>query len=853
MPCCFKKDQLTSGNKTKMNYFMKCLGDNTKEEKQDKTLGDKLYILQETNKIQPDRYIYLPKYLDIFFNKVWNHDHMIKNHYLIESKSGYYFKYTVKHEHLHFLIALANIYDKTIEQLLESLVTFINKDKNDTIMTYLNNGDIAETFKSRGGLIDYLVYKNNLDFDIIGELASLPGAITPKGIIYYILNKQTSTVKKSLEKEQITEKYYLDCMNPENYYQLDEDRDIIILIKEGKYYFPIYKVTRNEKVNKKIVLQKYFSAKGPESKVIEELRNYHLKSCMNSIVNKISTNINLVAKNIINKLLQSNDKIDIQILKQYIDDRHKCKYLELNNGLFLPVVPSGISYMYPFVSIRTIKNNWLKMSDTIKLLDKIERILKLNYVPKSVIYDKKSGSKIRIISIMLFNDMIVPIQNEEVTEESIKKLALSIRYMALEESINMEIINYNNDNVYDTRGKSVKEHNYNSESYNLFRLELSSYLSKDVKTLEDIIRIVRGNMDNKDKKYELRKILFKITNAKLASEYKVKSSNTDPFVFLSKQLPNLKDYIVSNIRDYCDINKTADKCSKNLHCMWSKDSCKLSLMEDMIINFVNMVIEEMIQDSIKFKEIIQESSYYVSDIVDYTQFTNRPNQKIIKAANFNIKKLMAELFGKDKIPIVGKRQAIKNFGIENEVEEVYPELIELGNQYMQEIIPNKDSIIRAYINSYYWINNMLYDIESRNLGYISDLQTDITYLFKANIIDWVQTREKSNDTIKKYLKTYFKDEHNFFESALNKFRKSSFNTDGIVELYILSHLIDIPIVVYDNYSNVKYIFLQGEIPITPETIKNFTQEKNLNKTIFLKFDYDSSSSIPNKIYSLYYL
>ena len=73
-----------------------------------------------------------------------------------------------------------------------------------------------------------------------------------------------------------------------------------------------------------------------------------------------------------------------------------------------------------------------------------------------------------------------------------------------------------------------------------------------------------------------------------------------------------------------------------------------------------------------------------------------------------------------------------------------------------------------------------------------------------------------------------------------------------MELYILSLIIPVPIVVYDNYSNVKYIFLQGEIEVTPETIKNFTQEKNLNKTIFLKFDYDNSSTIPKNIYSIYY-
>ena len=178
----------------------------------------------------------------------------------------------------------------------------------------------------------------------------------------------------------------------------------------------------------------------------------------------------------------------------------------------------------------------------------------------------------------------------------------------------------------------------------------------------------------------------------------------------------------------------------------------------------------------------------------------------------------------------------------------------MGKQYIQKITPNKDSIIRAYVNSYYWMNNQLYDIESRNLGYYNDLQTNITYLFKANIIDWVQNNvKKGNDKVKKYLQNYFKDTDNFFESTLNKFRKSSFNTDGKIELYILSHIIPNPIVVYDNFSNVKYIFLQGEVEVNDETIKNFTNEKNINKTIFLKFDYDNSTTIPKNIYSIYYL
>lgn len=867
MPCCFKKDHLSGANKEKRNYFLECIGQQPKEDKSEKvptgSLGDKLYILQDTNKIQEGRFIYLPKYLDIFFNKIWDHDQKIKNHYLLESKSGYFFKYTVKHDYYHFLAALANIYDMSIDKIIDLMIKFIEKDSDKKFFTYLNNGDISESFKTPENYIGYIKSSNYLEWDIIGELSAIPGTVSQRGINFYIMNKQTLIVKKALEKERIKERYYLDCLNPENYYQLDEDRDIVILIKEGKYYFPIYRVQKDEKVNKKIKLDKFFkfdsNDKSTLPKILSELKNYHLKSCKNTLINQISVNNALSAKNIIEKIDDLKNS-PIKIKKQYIDDRHKSKYLELENGLFLPTKPSGISYSYPFTSIRNIKTKWLDLETSIKLLKTIDSVLNLDYKPKNIFYDKKDGNKIRIISILLENGLTLPITEEMIDEKDIKKLGLAIKFQPLEETINQEIIKYNNEIIYDDRSKSVKEHNYMSESYNLYRLELSLFLNENDDIKEKIIAIVRDSkIDKKEKKHELRKILFQIIDPKLLSEYKLGSkektggSKSDKnMAFLTKDIPDLKHYLISNVRDYCRINNNKDKCMLNPHCGWKNDTCKLQLLDYLAVDFVNRIIEEMIQDGIQFKEIIQESNYYVSDIVDYTQYTNRTNQKIIKASNFNLNKLMSELFGKDKVPTIGRRQISKSYN--DVLEDIFPELIELGKQFIQMIVPNKDSIIRAYVNSYYWMNNPLYDIESRNLGYVSDLQTNITYLFKANIIDFIQNNlVKGDPEIKKYLEKYFSNDGNFFESTLNKFRKTSFNTDGKVELFILSHLIPIPIVVYDNYSNVKYIFLQGEIPVSNDNIKKFTSESNINKTIFLKFDYDSSSIIPKNIYSIYYL
>ena len=69
---------------------------------------------------------------------------------------------------------------------------------------------------------------------------------------------------------------------------------------------------------------------------------------------------------------------------------------------------------------------------------------------------------------------------------------------------------------------------------------------------------------------------------------------------------------------------------------------------------------------------------------------------------------------------------------------------------------------------------------------------------------------------------------------------------------ILSHIFINPIVVYDNYSNVKYLFNEGPIKINRDTIKNFTDESKKNSTIFIKFGFEGSKDIPTNIYSIYF-
>ena len=852
MPCCFKKDQLISNNKKKKSYYLKCLGNQSEdvnvEKISSKSLGDKLYILQDTNKVQEGRFIYLPPSLNRLFNTLWDNDNIIKNHYLLESKTGYFFKYTVKDNYYNFLAAMANIYDKDIDELKKIIIENL-KSQDLASFYYLNNGDLAGAFKTKDDFIEYVKTSNYLEFDITGEILGLPNVLSKEGIFYYIIEK-----KKTIKKEKEVNYYYINCKNNENIYQLDEKRDVIILIKDGRYYFPIYRVKRDRDVDKKILLYKKFSFENRKelNNLFEELYKYYSQSCQSNLMKKITNYSNLFCKLIINNLKST----DFKVKNQIIDDRFKCRYIELEYNkqkFLLPVKPSGCSYNNKINKLKDVKlNSFIKLDNLIIILKKLEKILNLKYVPKYLIYSKLDKGIYNVKYLLLENNLLIPFIQEKISDKNIKlykkKYKLIPKFQSLEEKIDDAISNP--EFLNDRRRKEVKLNSYFYEGFNLFRLELSFYFEKNPKIKDNLIEIVRNNdLSKKEKRKSIRKILVNIINKKLDPSVKI-DSKIKPFAHLLKKNPDLNEYVKSNIREYCSV-LPKNKCSANPHCYWNNNNCQFQMTLDMAKSYLNRILYEILQDKIEFKELIQENDYFVSDIVNYTTYTDRPDQKIIRSNNFNIKKILGELFGIDKIPKIGKKRRLRDM---NEEEEVYPELMILGNQFIQPIINNNDSIIRAYVNSLYWLTNSLYHVESRNLGYYSNLQTKITHLVKAKIIQFIiETLESSeNSNIKKFLEKRFPIKSNFFESVLNKFRKNIFNTDGKIELYVLSYIFDKPIVVYNNYNKIVQLYYHGKIPIDKKNIKKFVDGKNIENNIVIKLDFEENNNIPKGIYSIYY-
>jgi hypothetical protein len=843
MPCCFKKDQLDTTNKKKQAYFMKCLGNESKDEKVEEEaiekMKDKIYILQDTNKVIEGRFIYLSDSLDRLFNKLWNNDYNIKNHYLIESNSGYFFKFTVKDNNYNFLASMANIFDKSIKQLIEIAVKNI-KD-NDLLFTYLNNGDIRGAFNNIKDYVDYLQNSRYLEYDIIGELLGHPNVLTKNGITYIIL-----------ERKKGDDNYYLKCLNLENIDIINENRDIVIMTLEGKYYFPIYRLSKTKK-EKIFNIQKYYDLDTQLNlnNLFDEIKEYFNTSCNNNLVKKLEPLSMLENKNIINKLKLSTN---FKVKKQYIDNRYKCRYLEIlhnksNKNIIIPTKPTGIDYNLPIININNLRN--IKLDDLLEIILILEKELNKDYKPKYLVYSSSKNNKFLINSIEYQNNLSTPITPTLLDEKEISKLKkkylLNIKFQSLEDDID-NAINNNKRVDFDERLKNVKEHQYRSEGYNLFRLELSNYLSNNKDVKNQIKEIIRGKLSKKEKRKELYKIVVNIINPKM--DTKIQKLKIKSLGEIVKELPDLSGYKKENLRYYCN-NNDKKKCEMNPHCMFTNNECSFRLTIGMANDYINRILYEMVQDNISFKELLQEDEYFVSDIVDTTTYTKRANQVIVRSNNVNIRRILADMFGEEKVPKIGKRKFQRRLSIEDEE---YPEMIELGNQYLQMVIPNKDSIIRAFVNCYYWMSNELYHNDARNLGYYSDLQTQITNLLKAKMVEFVMINKDSDiKEVREFINTNFPERNNFFETNLNNFRKKTANTNGDIELFILSYLINHPIVVYNNFNQIIKIFNQGVIKVSENNIQKYTSKENIKNIINIKMEFEGSSKSPKNIFSVYYI
>jgi len=883
-PCCFKKDPSLTVNKNKQEILKKCMGEaksDTNLVKNDDTddlkiLGEKLYILQDTNKIQEGRFGFLPKYLDIYFNLLLNKEKEIKQHYLTKTKTGYFFKYGSKQDEYQFLNAISSIFGLSVNDIKKRMINILSHDTNDQIFTSLNNGDIKTQFKTTEAYIDFIKNSNYLDYDIVQSLLSIPKVITSNGINIVIFNKKIHIIKKLLEKEISKEDFFLNCQDYENIINItDPKRETIFLLKEHRNYYPIIMVKKDNEENKTMELTKTFNYKNEKNNIINYILDYFKKNCFGSFLDDILyKNKSLTAKEMYHKL-NALDK-DFQPKYQIIDVRNKCKNIIVQNGLMLPVRPSGSIYNLHILKQpdKYIHN----FKQTYDMLNKIYTASKteINVKPIGIFFDDVKNDNYNVIAIMTQTHDSVEIIPEIVSKKTLDSMNLIYENKPLFDKIDKDIQKGKNVKI-DDRITKIGDEKYMSESYELFRLEFSEFINKDenAKLKKKFESYMNDDIDYYEKLTKIRLLLYRIINKDLLPLYEntVKISNStvsdvltdiddsddtqtggklNKLVYVLDKKPDTSKYQLNNDRNVCnDLEKNT--CSTNIHCHWSHSGCLIALTNNMIISFINKISGELAKNELRAMELMRYGNYFVSDIVDYSRFTEREGQKIVRSTSNNIKKVLVDIFGKNNPPTIGKRKIIKGADLNNtEIVNLY-HLKELNNLYIQPIIHNNLTIYRSYVNGYYWIKNSFYDLDNRNLGFYSAIQTDLANYFKSLVIDWL-TNVKNKHEIEKELVEYMnikKTSKDIIADFTTKISNDTqLVTNCVIELYIINKIQRIPIVVYNEEDEIIYVFDDGMVHNKNKS-NAFNKYQNKSNYINLQFNM-GKSSIPENISVIYF-
>ena len=221
------------------------------------------------------------------------------------------------------------------------------------------------------------------------------------------------------------------------------------------------------------------------------------------------------------------------------------------------------------------------------------------------------------------------------------------------------------------------------------------------------------------------------------------------------------------------------------------------------------------------------------------------------------------MFGKEHVPKIGKRFISKKNLNDIQTMLIENPLKDIKDAYTQTIIHQNYSILRAYVNGYYWLKHKLYTLDSRNLGYYSNIQNELINLFRSIIVDWLNIPENiifltnlenetkkiiSNPIVNLDLETKKSiDNQLIINKYIVKLMESNIEENlGFMELLILNNIHNIPIVIFIN--GIPKYHIHKNINI----IKNESSNKYFNSSnINIGLDYNIDNKYPNLIESIY--
>lgn len=562
MPCCYKKNPFESVNQEKREFQYNCLKQSqSKVEVKEvtKRIGDKLYILQDTNKLQEGRFCYLPPQLDYFFNTLLKKDKKVKQNYLIKSIKGYFFKYGSKQDGNNFIHAISSIVDLSIDSIINNIENILLNDTTDTIFNYLNMGDIRTLFNSRSKYIEFIKTNKIIPFGLLNNILSVPNVLYNHGCSIIVFEKVSNIIKKTLEKDILKDDFFILCPNNDDIYNIYEPkRKTIFIVKDDDNFYPIVMVKKEDEEEKELKLIRDFNYENNNDNIVKHVIPFYEHNCFSNLLDDIIYNKSLSTATITRHIINNLSKQEYKIRFQYVDNRYKCKYLITNNNLIIPVRLSGS--LFDVQIVKTYDKYLMKYNDYISNINTLNDLTnnKLSLKVIGIYYDDINNNIIKLSGIMLQTKDIVPIIPENVPIDDIKKYNLLYEKMPLSDLIDKELQKGSDNQFFDKRIEDVNKANYEEESYQKFRFEFSEFINKnynsDIK--EKIIKIINNDkLNRKEKLFKLNLILYKIVDYELYKTYKnifddqlnlkggsLKNKEYNQNIINKNDFDNLKDY-----------------------------------------------------------------------------------------------------------------------------------------------------------------------------------------------------------------------------------------------------------------------------------------------------------------------
>jgi hypothetical protein len=882
MPCCFKKNRMISKKQEAIDFYKRCIGEKTDNPTTENSqlapqlaLGDILYILQNTNKMQENRLSDLPNFVDYFINKQFNKKKEIKNHYLISTNS-YYFKYGIKQENYSFFNTLEVVLGISIQEIKNIIIEFLKKDTYQIYYYSLNDGDIRAEYQIND-FINFIKEENNINYYYLKDILKIPGLFTKNGIFPIVLIKKAQIIKKENEKEKIKEDYFIDIdktmVDDYEYCQEQIDKkDILLMMKDTKYYYPIVKIIKNDENSKKIDMYKLLNKTDKtnnDKELITEIQKYFAKTIDDIKIDYIETNKTARTTYFILSQIAKKNK-DFEVMHQVVDNRFKTKFLITKNNTIVPVLPSGIIDEVSILCFNNLSGDKMRgdcfsklklnnIEDTNINLEKIYNLSdkKLNIKPIGLFYESiDDDDLVNIVGVKTSNDDLVPIERIQISKSELENNKIQYQNRPLYYELDEKLNYYSKDNfkIIDSRIKNVNTQKYKIEAYQLFKFELSNLIN--TKEFKHYKTELQEHVKNKNVN-AIQDLILNICVSKLNNKIISKDTVGPELIKIVEDIPNIDYYRIDNQRKICG-NLDENKCTLNPHCEFHNGKCSMSLTQEYLLEFIKKLSIELVEQEIKALELFREKKYFVSDIVDLNNFTEKPGQKIIKSTNTNLAKILIDMFGKEHIPKIGRRHLSKRVEIDLLTLQTENPLKDIKDAYQQAIIPYNYSILRSYCNGYYWLKHSLYSIEAKNLGFYSELQNDLINKFRTQIIDWfnipdnIKELENLDDDTKKILKNKLL----FVDNKLNKrifinsyiirlMEKEKEENLGLLELFIINKIHNIPICFGINGSPT--YFIDNKITLIDDPTE-FLNSKN----ICINIELHSGSSYPYAVDIIYY-